>query len=70
MTQQVILLSSDVGMSFAGSLPTVVSSFSAPGDASGASGGSFGFGTLAQCVELKLRWRFCLHTSTCPEIYL
>ena len=23
----------------------------------------------AQCVELKLRWRFCLHTSTCPEIY-
>ena len=22
-----------------------------------------------QCVELKLRWRFCGHTSTCPEIY-
>ena len=24
---------------------------------------------MAQCVELKLRWRFCVHTSTCPEIY-
>ena len=24
----------------------------------------------SQCVELKLRWRFCVHTCTCPEIYL
>jgi hypothetical protein len=24
---------------------------------------------LSQCVELKLRWRCCVHTSTCPEIY-
>ena len=24
----------------------------------------------AQCVELELRWRFCVHSSTCPEIYL
>ena len=23
----------------------------------------------AQCVELKLRWRVFVHTSTCPEIY-
>ena len=23
----------------------------------------------AQCVELKLRWQFCVHTSTCHEIY-
>ena len=23
----------------------------------------------AQCVELKLRWRFCAHTGTCPDIY-
>ena len=23
----------------------------------------------AQCVELKLRWQFCVHTSTWPEIY-
>ena len=23
----------------------------------------------AQCVELKLRWQFCVHTITCPEIY-
>ena len=23
----------------------------------------------AQCVELKLRWRFCVHASSCPEIY-
>ena len=23
----------------------------------------------AQCVELKLGWRFCVHTSTCPDIY-
>ena len=22
-----------------------------------------------QCVELKLRWRFCVHSSKCPEIY-
>ena len=22
----------------------------------------------AQCVELKLRWQFSVHTSTCPEI--
>ena len=22
-----------------------------------------------QCVELKLRWRFCVHGSKCPEIY-
>ena len=22
-----------------------------------------------QCVELQLRWQFCVHTSTCPEIY-
>ena len=22
----------------------------------------------AQCVELKLRWRFCVHGSTYPEI--
>ena len=25
--------------------------------------------TPSQCVELKLRWQFCVHTSTCPEIY-
>ena len=25
--------------------------------------------TSVQCVELKLRWLFCVHTSTCPEIY-
>ena len=25
--------------------------------------------TLTQCVELKLRWRFYVHASTCPEIY-
>ena len=24
---------------------------------------------LSQCVELKLRWQFCVHTSTCHEIY-
>ena len=24
----------------------------------------------AQCVELKLRWHFCVHTSTCHDIYL
>ena len=24
---------------------------------------------VSQCVELKLRWRFCVFTSTCPEIY-
>ena len=24
----------------------------------------------AQSVELELRWRFCVHGSTCPEIYL
>ena len=29
-----------------------------------------GGGTWAQCVELELRWRFCVHSSTCPEIYL
>ena len=23
----------------------------------------------AQCVELKIRWWFCVHTSTCTEIY-
>ena len=23
----------------------------------------------AQCVELKLRWRFRVHSSACPEIY-
>ena len=23
----------------------------------------------AQCVELELRWQFCVHGSTCPEIY-
>ena len=27
-------------------------------------------GEGAQCVELELRWRFCVHSSTCPEIYL
>ena len=26
-------------------------------------------GIRAQSVELKLRLRFCVHTSTCPEIY-
>ena len=26
-------------------------------------------GLGAQCVELKLRWRFCVHTSTRPESY-
>ena len=26
--------------------------------------------TGAQCVELKLRWQFCVHTSTFPEINL
>ena len=25
--------------------------------------------TMAQCVELELRWQFCVHGSTCPEIY-
>ena len=25
--------------------------------------------TKTQCVELKLRWPFCVHTGTCPEIY-
>ena len=25
---------------------------------------------LPQCVELKLRWRFCVHGSNSPEIYL
>ena len=24
----------------------------------------------AQCVELNLRWQFCVHSSICPEIYL
>ena len=24
----------------------------------------------AQCVELELRWQFCVHGSTSPEIYL
>jgi hypothetical protein len=24
---------------------------------------------VPQCVEMKLRWRFYVHTSTCPEIY-
>ena len=24
---------------------------------------------VAQCVELKLRWRFCVHASTWPELY-
>ena len=28
--------------------------------------GLFGYSGGAQCVELKLRWRFCVH----PEIYL
>ena len=28
-----------------------------------------GGGGRAQCVELKLRWHFCVHTSTYPEIY-
>ena len=23
----------------------------------------------AQCVESELRWQFCLHGTTCPEIY-
>ena len=23
-----------------------------------------------QCVELMLRWQFCVHSSMCPEIYL
>ena len=23
----------------------------------------------AQCVELELRWQFCVHSSTCPKIY-
>ena len=23
----------------------------------------------AQCVELELGWQFCVHSSTCPEIY-
>ena len=23
----------------------------------------------AQCVELELRWQFCVHGSTCPEIH-
>ena len=23
----------------------------------------------SQCVELELRWQFCVHGSTCPEIY-
>ena len=33
-------------------------------------GGSRGAkGTKAQCVELELRWQFCVHGSTCPEIY-
>ena len=26
-------------------------------------------GGPAQCVELELRWQFCVHGSTCPEIY-
>ncbi len=29
-----------------------------------------GAGGRAQCVELKLRWRFCGHGSICTEIYL
>ena len=24
----------------------------------------------SQCVELKLKWRFCVYGSICPEIYL
>ena len=28
------------------------------------------FAPLTQCVELELRWRLCVHGSTCPEIYL
>jgi hypothetical protein len=27
-------------------------------------------GGTSQCVELKLRWQFYVHASTCPEIYL
>ena len=23
----------------------------------------------SQCVELELRWQFCVHSSACPEIY-
>ena len=26
-------------------------------------------GSGAQCVELELRWQFCVHGSICPEIY-
>ena len=26
--------------------------------------------TSVQCVELELRWQFCMHGSICPEIYL
>ena len=25
-------------------------------------------GGRAQCVELELRWQFCVHSSTCPKI--
>ena len=24
---------------------------------------------ISSCVELKLRWQFCVHTSTYPEMY-
>ena len=27
-------------------------------------------GEGAQCVELELRWQFCVHSSACPEIYI
>ena len=33
-------------------------------------GGGQGNWPPSQCVELKLRWRFCVHTIKCPEIYL
>ena len=26
-------------------------------------------GHPAQGVELELRWQFCVHSSTCPEMY-
>ena len=28
-----------------------------------------GFLSPPQCVELKLRWQFCVHTRSCHEIY-
>ena len=73
------LTCNEVAMHFSGRNPTQITSAhvgpptsgsKAGGPkSSGASGAATESGGGTQCVELELRWQFCVHGSTCPEIY-